>query len=74
MASIPRTYHALFVRWGDGVWRMEFGDYKLEVVLEERDDVYAHDHKKKDVKILQLEDTNEAIMTALAYLNRDTKA
>lgn len=70
MATHPRTYFILVVRWGDGVWRMEFGDYNRDIVEDERDDVYAHDHKKKNVKILQVEDTNDAITTALSDLNK----
>lgn len=69
------TYFVLAVRLpGEPLWGVEFGDYDLETVEFERDDMRDHDIPAKSLKILRIEPLGrqteqDAINRAIAVLN-----
>lgn len=52
-------------------WAIEFGDYDLQTVEDERDDYRDRGWKAKELKIITTGDTQAAIDAAVAELNKD---
>ena len=70
MTTTKKTYYTLAVKT-DGIWGPEFGDYELEVVAQELEDMYyCYDGlKKAHCEILRTTDDQPAIDAAVALLN-----
>ncbi len=63
MAHTARKYHVLLVR-EDGNWTIDFGDYDLSTVREERQDKRDHEVKAKDLHILTVDGDTQAAVDA----------
>ncbi len=63
------SYHSLLVKVG-GVWSVEFGDYDIQEVREERDAWREAGIMMKHTKIITTENTQAAINARVAELNK----
>jgi hypothetical protein len=70
-----RTYYTLAVQWEKGDrYSPEFGDYDLEVVNDEREDIaYSYDLKSKQIKVIKTDGSQSSIDQAIAKLNSSLK-
>lgn len=70
-----RTYYTLAVQWEKGDrYTPEFGDYDLECVQDEREDMmYSYDLKPKQVKVIKTDDSQSSIEQAIHNLNNALK-
>lgn len=64
-----KRYYTLAVR-EDGVWSPQFGDYSRATVHEEMADMLDHDVRRKDLKVIETDDTQVSIMAAIERLNK----
>lgn len=65
---MARKYHTLITRT-DGRWSPQFGDWDLDVVVEEMLDSYANDFKAGDRKIIATSGKQADINAVIAKLN-----
>lgn len=71
-----RTYYTLAVQWEKGDrYCPEFGDYDLECVNDEREDMLNsyYDLKPKQIKVIKTQDTQASIEEAIHNLNQALK-
>lgn len=69
-----RAYYTLLERDDvRSVWRIEFGDYDLQTVANERDDRLDHDVKRINTHIIVTDHTQEAIQARVDHLNANTR-
>lgn len=70
-----RTYYTLAVQWEKGDrYTPEFGDYDLECVQDERDDMlYSYDLKGRQIKVIKTDDSQSSIDSAISKLNATLK-
>lgn len=70
-----RTYYTLAVQWEKGSrYTPEFGDYDLECVQDERDDMlYSYDLKGRQIKVIKTDDSQSSIDSAISKLNATLK-
>ena len=65
-----RTYYTLLVRDDKtSPWAIHFGDYDLQCVYGERDDITEYEYTKGNTKIIKTADDQPAINAAVAALN-----
>ena len=66
----PRTYYTLLMRDNPNEpWRIEFGDWDLETVRDERDERRYNGHRTFDIKIVKTDGTQNAINHKVDVLN-----
>lgn len=70
-----RTYYTLAVQWEKGDrYTPEFGDYDLECVQDEREDMlYSYDLKGRQIKVIKTDDSQSSIDSAISKLNATLK-
>ena len=70
-----RTYYTLAVQWEKGDrYTPEFGDFDIECVQDEREDMlYSYDLKGKQIKIIKTDADQSAIDQAISKLNATLK-
>lgn len=70
-----KTYYSLAIQWERGDrYSPEFGDYDLECVNDERDDIaYSYDLKPSQIKVIKTDGTQSAIDQAISKLNATLK-
>jgi hypothetical protein len=71
-----RTYYTLAVQWERGdLYSQEFGDYDLECVNDEREDMLNsyYDLKPKQIKIIKSDHSQSSIDEAISRLNSALK-
>lgn len=67
----PRPYYSLLTRDGSPgcLWAIEFGDYDLDTVKDERDDYRDRGWKASELKIITTTDEQADINRAVFELN-----
>jgi hypothetical protein len=70
-----RTYYTLAVQWEKGGrYSPEFGDYDLECVNDERDDMmYSYNLSGRQIKVIKTSADQSAIDQAISKLNATLK-
>jgi len=70
-----KTYYTLAIQWEKGDrYSPEFGDYDLECVNDERDDIlYSYDLKGSQIKVIKTDCDQSSIDQAIAKLNAKLK-
>jgi hypothetical protein len=70
-----RTYYTLAIQWDKGDrYSPEFGDYNLECVNDERDDIlYSYDLKGSQIKVIKTDGNQSSIDQAIHNLNATLK-
>lgn len=61
-------YHTLCTLEDDR-WCAQFGDYDLDTVVDEQDDMVQGGRRRRDTYVITTEDTQQAIDEAIADLN-----